>query len=182
MKALGNALIILIFISSAAIAKPASEKSIKEVLKVTHAQNILGAVRGQISYTIDNIAQQILKGKPPEARQKEIIAHFKNKMNAAMDRVLTWKKIEADDIKIYKETFTEKEMQGILSFYKTPAGQAFIKKTPLLAKKRLTAIQKTISTLEPQLQKIGKDFATAMRASTDQATSSSPPATSPSKR
>lgn len=35
-----------------------------------------------------------------------------------------------DYIRIYRETFTEEELQSLIAFYESPAGQMFIRKTP----------------------------------------------------
>lgn len=43
--------------------------------------------------------------------------------------------------KVYTGTFTEQEIDGILNFYKSPEGQAFLQKIPLLTQRAVAVGQ-----------------------------------------
>jgi len=58
MKVLRNALIALLFSSMTAIAAPASEDSVKELLAVTEAKNLIAAMQTQIDSLMNNVIQQ----------------------------------------------------------------------------------------------------------------------------
>jgi hypothetical protein len=49
--------------------------------------------------------------------------------------------------RVYAETYSEEELTGILAFYRSPAGQAMLKKTPVLAGKMGAAMAE----LQPEM-------------------------------
>ena len=164
MNVLRNALIVLLFSSTTAIAAPASESSIKQLLAVTQVQKLVDGMRAQFDSLMNNAIQKTLNGKTPTAKQQQAIARMKNRMVALIQGELAWEKLEPMYLRLYKESFTEEEVAGMLSFYKTPAGQAVINKMPVLVQKTMLEVQKTISGVTPQMQKIQGDFVAEMQA------------------
>ena len=162
MKAIRHALIILLFSSTSVIAAPASDASIKQLLAVTQSQRLLGTMRSQIDVAIDKAIQQALKGNTPSASQQQAITNMKKKMATLLQGELNWEKLEPVYVRIYKESFTEEEVAGMLVFYKTPAGQAVVTKMPLVMQKSLQEIQTTVAGLTPQIQKIQQEFMSEM--------------------
>ncbi len=57
-------------------------------------------------------------------------------------------------VKIYAETFTEEEIDGILSFYKSPAGQAMVQKMPQLMQRSMAVGQQMMGDVMPEIQKM----------------------------
>ena len=164
MKAIRHALIILLFSSTAVMAAPASEASIKQLLSVTQSQRLLDAMRSQVDVAINKATQQALKGNTPSASQQQAITNMKKKMVTLMQGELNWEKVEPVYVRIYKESFTEEEVAGMLAFYKTPAGQAVVTKMPVEMQKSLQEIQKMMAGLTPQIQKIQDEFMSEMTA------------------
>jgi hypothetical protein len=164
MNVVRNTLIALLFCSSTATAAaPASESSIKQLLAVTQVQKLLDGMRVQFDSLMNNAVQQALKGKTPNTRQQEAIENMKNRMVALLQGELAWEKIEPMYLRLYKESFSEEEVDSMLSFYKTPGGQALINKMPGLMQKTMLEVQKMLSGVTPQLQKIQQDFITEIR-------------------
>ena len=79
---------------------------------------------------------------------------------------MTWEKLEPLYIKVYQDAFTQEEIDGILAFYGTPAGQALIKKMPDVLKKSTMEMQTRMNALVPQLQKIQQDAFNELKAQT----------------
>jgi len=53
-----------------------------------------------------------------------------------MKEDLSYDKLEPEYIKIYQDTFSEEEIQGMITFYETPVGQSVITKMPLIMQNR----------------------------------------------
>lgn len=166
MNVFKTALVAFLFCSTAAMAAPASEASVKELLAVTRTQELVDGVQGQFDSLMEASVQQALKGKTPTPKQQQAIANMKNRMLALVQGELAWEKRESRNLRLYQETFTEEEIADMLTFYKTPAGQAVIQKMPVLMQKTMVDIQKTIVEMAPQMQKIRADFVAEMLAST----------------
>jgi hypothetical protein len=162
MNVLRIVLIAFLFCSSTAMAAPASESSVAQLLAVTEVQKLLDGVRAQFDSLMTNEIQQSLKGKMPTAKQQQAIDNMKNKMVALIQGELAWEKLEPLYLRLYQESFTEEEVAGMLSFYKTPAGQAVIYQMPMLMQRTMVDMQKMIARLTPQMQKIQENFVAEM--------------------
>ena len=158
MKIIRNVLIVLLLSSTTVMAAPPTESSIKQLLAITQAQKLVDGMRAQFDSIMNNAVQQALKGKTPSASQQLAISKMKRRMITLMQGELEWKKLEPMYLSIYKESFTEEEVAGMITFYKTPAGQAVINKMPGLMQRTMLEVQKIMSGLMPQMQKIQQDF------------------------
>ncbi|MFY9317016.1 MAG: DUF2059 domain-containing protein [Burkholderiales bacterium] len=159
-----SALMVLLCCSVTAMAAPASEASVKELLAVTKAQKLLDDLRAQFDSLMSNSIQQALKGKTPTAEQQKAITKMKDKMVAVLQGELSWAKLEPMYLRLYRESFSDEEIGGMLSFYKTPAGQAVINKMPVLMQQTMVQIQNMITAINPQMQKILEAFLADMEA------------------
>ncbi len=164
MNILRNALIALLFCSATAMAAPASDSTIKQLLDVTQAQKLADEIRAQFDTIMNNAVQQALQGKTPTPKQQQAIANMKNRMVALMQGELAWERLEPMYLRLYKESFSEEEIAGMLSFYKTPAGLAVTNKMPVLMQKTMLEIQKMVAEATPQMQKIQEQFVAEMKA------------------
>jgi uncharacterized protein len=107
--------------------------------------------------------QQFLGITLPPDVQKEV-AEFQDKTAAIVTDAMSWDKLEPDYAKLYLEAYSEEELDGIIAFYKTPAGQAMVAKSPgLIAKSSAIAQQKMMS-IAPQIQKELADFTAKIKA------------------
>lgn len=162
MSVVKNAIIVFLFSSAAAMAEPASEDSIKQLLTEIRAQSLLDSVRAQVNSLMDDAIQQALKGTPPTASQQQVIVKMKDRMIAAVQEELSWDRLEPMYVRLYKESYTEDEIAGMLTFFKTPAGQAVTNKMPLVTQKIMQETHQMTLRLSPKLQKIQQDFCTEM--------------------
>ncbi|MEJ2361652.1 MAG: DUF2059 domain-containing protein [Gammaproteobacteria bacterium] len=163
MNILKYSLLVFLFSSSVAMAAPASDSSVKQLLSVMHSRQLLDGMRSRVGGVMDNAAKQALGGKKPTAKQEKAIKRMKSRMVALMQKTLSWKKLEPVYIRLYKQSFTDQEVKGMLAFYKTPTGQAVIKKMPGLIQQTMREIQKMTYGMMPQMQKIQKDFLADMK-------------------
>ncbi len=88
-------------------------------------------------------------------------------MEKMMDMIaaeLSWEKMKGDYIALYAETFTEQELKDTVAFYKSPAGQAFIKKQPELMQRSMEITQKIMMQIMPKIQALTKELKQAKPA------------------
>lgn len=167
MNILKSTLVLLLFCTTTAFAAPASETSVKQLLEVTEAQNLIDGMRAQFDSLMNNAIQQSLQGKSPTPQQQQAIDNMRNSMVTIMQGALEWEKLEPMYVRMYKETFTEEEVAGMLTFYQTSAGQAVINKMPALMQQTMVEVQKLTSGIVPELQKVQKQFAAEMASASE---------------
>jgi hypothetical protein len=152
-------LLLLIFLATPAFAAdtPPSEESIKRLLVVTNAKKIADDMMSQMDGGMRNAIKQALQGKTVTPDQQKVFDNMQNKIDDLLKQELNWESLEPLYIQIYRESFTQEEISGILAFYETPVGQALIKKMPIVMQKSMEDMQKRMGTLLPKLQKIQQE-------------------------
>jgi hypothetical protein len=66
---------------------------------------------------------------------------------------LSWGNLKKIYIPIYRESFTQEEIDGLIAFYSSPAGNALVVKMPIVAQKSMAATQQLIVPMMQQMQK-----------------------------
>jgi hypothetical protein len=112
---------------------------------------------GQMDEMMKNAMQQALQGQTVTPKQQKVIDDMQTKTVAVLKEELNWESLEPLYIQIYSESFSQEEIDGMLTFYETPAGQALIKKMPVVMQKSMVEMQKRMGTLMQKLQKIQQD-------------------------
>ena len=100
--------------------------------------------------------QQMLDVKLP-ADQQQRADEVSKKVAKIVSEALSWDKIEPEYAKLYAATYTEREIGGMLVFYKSPVGQAMVDKSPTLMKQSSEIVQERRNAATPELQKLMKD-------------------------
>lgn len=143
----------------AADSKP-SEQSIKELLALLEVNKFTEDITGQVDAIMELVVQQATEGEQVEKLspgEQKIIDDMKAKMADALKQEVKWESLEPYYVQIYRETFTQDEVNEIVTFYKTPAGQATVKKTPVLMKQAMLEMQARMLRLIGRFQEIQKE-------------------------
>lgn len=165
MKIAKRLLISLLLLSSTAFAaEPASEASIRALLAVTQARELLDGMNAQLEAQMNAGIVAALGERQPSPRQQQAIQRMKARMLVVLREELAWERMEPMHLRIYRETLTEDEVAGMLAFYQTPAGQALIRKMPLVMQKIMPEIQGVMASAMPKMQEIQREFMAEMRA------------------
>jgi hypothetical protein len=142
MKIAVLAVLASILASPAAWAggQPPSDKVILELLDVGNARGMMSQMRADSGTRLDTALKQMVRGLPMTPERQAVLDRMQTQINAVIDRALDWDAIQPLYMKLYRESFTQEEMNGMLKFYRTPAGQAMLKKLPLLMQNTMTEI------------------------------------------
>ena len=80
----------------------------------------------------------------------------KKGMEKSMQPVLkkfSWENMKGTFADIYAEVFTAEELNGIIEFYESPAGQKFVEKQPQLTQVTMQKMQGVMAQMMPEIQK-----------------------------
>jgi hypothetical protein len=87
---------------------------------------------------------------PAEAKRMD---ELQQKINGALSDIFTWEKLKPAYAKLYADAFTDEELDGLIAFYKSPAGQAFVTKTPQVMQQSMGIVQKLMAEAQPRLKR-----------------------------
>lgn len=153
-----TALLFVAFPPRLAHADDASRRAkVVELFEAMHLDQMMAQMMPMVlNQTRTMMQQQVGTSLPPEQQAK--VDALQTKLFAVIEDEMSWPKLEPAMIDLYAETYTESEIDGILVFYRSPAGQAMLAKTPQLAARSVEMTQGRMQAVMPKVQKIVMDF------------------------
>lgn len=141
-----------------AYAAPASKESVEHLLELSEAD-----VTVEIMYSdVDRFLRKALNSQID--RSGATVAQDLS-IDLAIDRFLqkiraefNWPSLKSLFIPIYQETFNQQEVDDLIAFYQTPSGQAFAKKTPLIAQRSSLLMQQQEQILKPKIERAAEQL------------------------
>ncbi len=147
-------LLVFLFLSSqAASAQTPSTESVMKLLEVTKAE----AMIEQIYATVELNAKQDLakrtEGQTLNEEEKEFIARIPPTIAEVFKSEFSWPEMRAVYIDIYQEAFTQSEINDLIDFYKSPVGQSYLSKMPLVLHRSMQVTTKQVEAVIPKIRK-----------------------------
>jgi hypothetical protein len=157
MKRLAIALVCAFSLTVSSRAEPPSDASVKELLTLVEAQKMVDSMFGQMKGMMDSSMKQATQGKTLTKDETAAQEKLESKMLDLMKEELSWAKLEDLYLKVYRESFTQEEVNGVIAFYKSPAGQAYVKKMPVVMQKTMTEMQQRMGPMMQKIQAMTQD-------------------------
>jgi hypothetical protein len=140
----------LIF-ASLAHGAPASLESIDRLLADTKVEKLLDTMSTNVDQVMRRSMEASTQGQQLSPEQRRVIDATAAKFVQVMREEMTWDKMRPLYVQIYQESFTQEEIDGLIAFYESPAGVAFVEKMPFVMQKSMSIMQ---SRLAPMMEKM----------------------------
>ena len=172
MKASVLAVLLAFSIPAFSQSPSASEASIRELLAVTDARNLVEGLWGQIEDLMekamkDAVGDKPVSAKPVSAKQEEIMAEMRKESVALLREEMSWEKLEPMYIRMYAQTFTQAELDGMIEFYKSDAGRAMTAKMPKLTQVVMQDVMQIMQGVTPKLRALTEKHVARLKAATN---------------
>jgi hypothetical protein len=133
-KLLATALVWMLICGPAVAANnaPASDASIREMLELSNAQQMIEGMKGQMTGMMNTAMQNATKDQTITPARQEILDRMRTKMSAVVTDMLNWDQLLPMYLRTFRASFTQDEIDGVIKFYKSPAGKAYVNKMPLV--------------------------------------------------
>ena len=180
MNRIAVAVLFLLPLTSIAHADDASKRTkVQELFALLHVDQVSGQILSNLNRQMQGLGTRQI-GTTPTPEQKKQFDDFQRRVDGLVEQTVGWKTIQPDFIKLYSDTYTEPEIDSFLAFYKSPAGQTMLAKSPEVANKSIALTQQRMSGIEPQLRQMVADFVkqTTPSSSAPPSLNSLPPSTS----
>jgi hypothetical protein len=158
-KLLATAMVWMLICGAAAAANnaPASDASIRQMLELTDAQQTIAGMKGQMTAMMNMSMQNATKGQTITPERQAILDRMTANMSAVVTDILNWDDLLPMYLRTYRAAFTQDEIDGIIKFYKSPAGRAYVKKLPLLMQNLMGEMQGFIKTVQDKMLAVQKE-------------------------
>jgi hypothetical protein len=142
-----------LFIACAAFANdaPPSDASIQELATLSRSQEVFRGMKPQMDAMISSSIKEASRGQTITPERQAVLDRMREKMVAAYDEGFNVQSMQMVTLRVYQATYTQDEVDGLIAFYKTPAGQALINKSPLLMQNMMDEMRQL---MRPMVQRI----------------------------
>lgn len=149
----------------AARADEASKRAkIEELFTLMKLDSLMQQVLTSSMKQGEQAGRSLFGEKPVAPADQKILDAFEAKMTTLLTNTISWEKLKPAYLDLYASVYSESDVDGMVAFYRSSAGQHMIDKTPEL----LTASQKIVMdrmvAVQPQLQDMMKDLAAQVAA------------------
>ena len=120
------------------------EKLVEQLLAELHVEKTMDTAFDSIVKMQD---QAMAGQKMSEADKAEFAKTMQKSMDSAK-QVMNWDSIKPIFVKIYADNFDAADLQGMIDFYKSPVGQKFVERQPVIQAQTMQAM----GALMPKIQ------------------------------
>ena len=152
-------LIALFSFASSAWAAVPTRDSIVVLLEATHSQRTLDEMFATIDGMMKQNMQAAAAGRPVTPEQQRKAELMSAKVAQIFREEMTWPKLEPLYVQIYQQTFTQEEVDGLIAFYRSPVGMAYVDKLPTLLRSTVAATQSLMGPMMKRLEGAAKEVA-----------------------
>jgi hypothetical protein len=158
-------LALIAALPAAALAAPPSDASVHELLTVMESRKLLDQAIGQLDSMMQASAAKALAGQAISAERQKILDDMRAKMIAIFKKEMSWEALEGPVLDVYKKSFTQHEVDGMLAFYKSEPGKAVTAKMPLVLQHTTQLLHERVAALLPKMQQLQRDTIAQLKAS-----------------
>lgn len=181
MKVLIATLVLLSSWVSAACQQPsdrASKEDVEELLRLTGARQQMqqmweGMARQAATTAADAYHLQHPNASPQQLRK---VAEVVGQSWQASIKVLSVDELIAAVIPVYQRHFTHSEIQSVIDFYRSPAGQRYLRELPAMMTESMQAAEPVVKKHLPEIEAAAEK---AVQQSTGSSTTSHSHSASP---
>jgi len=146
----------LLLSAAPAVARSEIERTMaEELLRLTNVEGNLATMREQVIKMVDTQVETM----DMEEKDKPRLAERTKKIMDLVFDELSWKQMKDQYIEVYVSVFTQEELGGLITFYRSPVGQAYINKMPALMKRSMELGQAKMERLGPRIHDMLEDLA-----------------------
>jgi len=155
--------VVMVVAPVGARADEASKQAkVKELFAVMHMDHSLDRMRSAMEQQVQATAKNAPGTEQMTPEKKKMQQEFVDNSMKVVDENFGWSELEPAYVKLYADTYTEAELDGILAFYKSPAGQALLTKTPELSAGVMQIVHGHMGDFQPKMQGLQELYVKAM--------------------
>jgi hypothetical protein len=143
---------------------PPSEASVKQLLELAQTQKLIDSVMTQMDELMKQSIYQAAQGREIPPKVQKDIDKRQAELTGLMKELLDWNKLEPMYVRVYQKTFSQQEIDGMIAFYKTPAGQAVVSKMPAAMQNTMNEMQQMMAPVMEKMQRMQQDVVAEMKS------------------
>ena len=172
--ALGIAALAL---GTAAWSATPTDASIEELLEITLGEKMIPGMHANVERSVMQGAKASMGGREPTPEEQHILQAAASALSAALREEVTWERLKPAMLQIYRDSYTQEEVDAQVAFYSSPVGQSIAAKLPDTMQRSAEMSEQFLLPLLPRMIRAAKQA--VMEARKTAQDTQQPPATSP---
>lgn len=145
-------------VCASAHAEKPTDASVKELLTLANSQQIIRNVEAQMDGMMKSTMKTAMKDQAVNEAQQKVLDKFKDKVLDIHRKEMRWENLEPIFVRIYSNSLTQEDVDGIIAFYKSPAGKSFISKMPVMMQQTTGEMQKLMTPMIEKMLEASKEM------------------------
>jgi uncharacterized protein len=154
VRALALAFTLLIGLGIAVRAATADDAKIEQLLAALDAPRNAEAAKQSLEALVSRLIDESIHSNQLSSDQARIVSKIAHEQARPFLKEVTWEQQKPQLVAIYKEVYTDDEIDHILAFYNSPDGRAFRAKQKEINRRKTIAAQQMLSSAEPRIREI----------------------------
>jgi hypothetical protein len=152
MKKLPLLVIVAISIASVGRAAPPTIESVDRLLVAAKLDSTIDSMAKNVDRSVRHGAEQAIAPAKLTAADEKILSDLHAKMQTLIKQEMNWTKIKDVFEKVYVETYTQEQINGLIAFYTSPLGQVFAEKQAEITQKTGGLLQRRMMSVIVKVQ------------------------------
>lgn len=149
-----------------------SEQSINRLFEVMHTSQLLDTYAAQIDAAMRASLRQGPEWEQLNTEQQQILDDMSTEVTSLIKHEISWESVRPMMVEVYRNTFSVHEVDEMVKFYQSPAGQAVISKLPAAMSQAMQAMQEHVNSLTPKLAQLHRETLAALKRAHNRTTDS----------
>jgi hypothetical protein len=146
-----------------AFAATPTNAQIDRLLEVSRTKQVLETSLVRIEAAQEQMVRAKLGDKPLSAQEEQRLSRLLEITRKNLRSTMAWDNLEPKYRKLYAETFDGEDIDALIAFYDSPAGQHFIDRMPVLAQKLMVMLDEILT---PMMQGMQADLEKELHSTT----------------
>lgn len=143
---------LAVLLALSALALPAAaaapdDARLQRLFELTNVEQDYARVLGQMEAMQRDLIQGALPADTAPERRAQLQRFFEEQQ-AEMRQILAWGKMLPLYLEVYRQTYDVQDIEAMIAFYETAAGQRMIERQPALLQNLMSAI---VRVMEPEM-------------------------------
>lgn len=152
MKTLRHTVVACGLIAAAAVQAQPSDESLRTLFDAMKAESLVDGIYASLEPSMRQAMQQATAGKALTPQQQKAMDLAPQRLAAVLRSELSWARLLPVQMSIYRESFTQEEIDGLIAFYRSPLGRTFVDRMPVVMQRAMTATQVQVEQAMPKIQ------------------------------
>ena len=150
--------------SCAAYCETPSDASVNTLLVVMKTENNMNVMFANMDKIMAQSMATATQGEQMTPEQLHILDAARAKFVTIMKEEFAWEKVRPQYVQVYQETFTQEEVDGLIQFFQSPVGVAYIDKIPTVMQKSMGLMQGRMAPLMEKMRAAMQEAVAESRA------------------